>query len=235
MGADGELQDPPVVASLDRRPGLVATCAVLAFELALAAYGFSRLSTGSRVAIHWDANGHANGYADAFWAFLLVPLITVGISTVLALVPSIEPRRRNLNRSATAYSATWISGVLLMAACQAVVVLSAVGEARADAMVRLLPAGVGLLLMILGNYLGKVRSNFFFGIRTPWTLSSELSWNRTHRLGGRVLFVLGLVAVATPLFPSAGVVALGAGLPAALIFLVAYSYVQWRRDPSRLA
>lgn len=234
MGADGKLQDPPVEPSIDRRTALVITCAVLAFELGIAGYGFSRVPFGSRVAVHWDVNGHANGYSDAVWAFLLVPILTVAVSALLALVPSIEPRRRNLNLSGTAYRATWISVLLLMAGVQALIVLSAVGVARSDVAARLVPAGVGLVLMVVGNYLGKVRSNFFFGIRTPWTLSSERSWNRTHRLGGRLLVVLGLVAVVTPVFPWAGVVALVAGVPVVIVVLVIYSYVEWRRDPAKM-
>ena len=235
MGVDGKLQDPPVEPSIDRRRALILACAVLAFELGIAAYGFSRVPTGSRVAVHWDASGHPNGYGDAFWAFLLVPVVTAALSALLAFVPSIEPRRRNLNLSGPAYMATWISILVLWAGVQAVIVLSAVGVARSDVVARLVPAGTGLMLMVVGNYMGKVRSNFFFGIRTPWTLSSELSWNRTHRLGGRLLFLIGLVAVLTPVFPWAGVVALAAGLPAAIILLVIYSYVEWRRDPARPA
>ncbi|HET6310966.1 MAG TPA: SdpI family protein [Candidatus Nitrosotalea sp.] len=234
MGTDGKLQNPPVEPSIDRRTALVITCAVLAFELGIAGYGFSRVPFGSRVAVHWDVGGHPNGYGAAFWAFLLVPFLTLAVSALLALVPSIEPRRRNLNLSGTAYRATWISVLLLMAGVQALIVLSAVGVARSDVGARLVPAGVGLVLMVVGNYLGKVRSNFFFGIRTPWTLSSERSWNRTHRLGGRLLVLLGLVAVVTPIFPWAGVVALVAGVPIVIVVLVVYSYVEWSRDSARL-
>jgi uncharacterized membrane protein len=120
-----------------------------------------------------------------------------------------------------------------MAGVQALIVLSAVGVARSDVGARLVPAGVGLVLMVVGNYMGKVRSNFFFGIRTPWTLSSERSWNRTHRLGGRLLVLIGLVAVVTPIFPWAGVVELVAGVPVVVVVLVIYSYVEWSRDPAK--
>src|ERR1700694_3101918 len=211
MGAAGKLQDPTVEASIDRRRPLVVTLVALAFELGIAAYGFSHVPWDARVAIHWDANGHPNGYSDALWAFLLIPVLTAGISALLAFLPSLEPRRRNLNLSGTAYTAVWISTLVLLAGVQAAIVMSEVGLARPEWVARLAPAGVGLLLTVVGNYLGKVRSNFFFGIRTPWTLSSERSWNRTHRLGGRLLVVLGLVAVVTPVFPWAGVVALVAG------------------------
>jgi uncharacterized membrane protein len=233
MGADGKLQDPPVEPSIDRRSSLLVTCGVLVFELGIAAYGFSRVSPGSSVAVHWDVNGHANGYSNALLAFLLVPVGTAAVSSLFAFLPSIEPRRRNLNQSGKAYLATWISCLLVLAATQAVIVLSAAGVARPEVIARLLPAGVGLVLMIVGNYLGKVRSNFFFGIRTPWTLSSERSWNRTHRLGGRLLFAIGLVAVVTPVIPWAGVVALAVGVPVVIVVLVIYSYVEWSRDPAR--
>ena len=235
MGTDGKLQDPAVEPSIGLRRPLVATFVVLAVELGIAAYGFSRVPPGARVAVHWDASGHANGYGDAFWAFLLIPGLTAAISGLLAWLPSIEPRRRNLNLSGAAYRATWMSVLFLLAGVQAVIVLSALGWAQSEVVSRLGPAGVGVVLIVVGNFLGKVRSNFFFGIRTPWTLSSELSWNRTHRLGGRLFVGLGLVAVATPFFPGAGVVALAAGVPAVIVVLFIYSYVEWKRDPAKVA
>jgi immunity protein, SdpI family len=235
MGAAGKLQDPTVEVSIDRRRPLGVTLVALAFELGIAAYGFSHVPWDARVAIHWDVNGHPNGYSVALWAFLLIPVLTVGISALLAFLPSIEPRRRNLNLSGTAYTAVWISTLLLLAAVQAVIVMSEVGLARPEWVARLAPAGVGLLLTVLGNYLGKVRSNFFFGIRTPWTLSSERSWNRTHRLGGRLLVAVGLVAATTPFFfPWVSVIALAAGLPAVIVVLFIYSYVEWKRDPAKV-
>lgn len=234
MGTDGKLQDPTIGRSIDRRPALVVTAVALAFELGIAAYGFSRVPPGARVAVHWDAVGHPNGYADALWAFLLVPGLTALVSAVLAFVPSIEPRRRNLQRSSGPYLVVWISVLLLLAAVQAAIVLSAIGTARSETVARLVPAAVGLMLAVIGNYLGKVRSNFFFGIRTPWTLSSERSWNRTHRLGGRLFVAVGLTAAATSLFPWVGFAALAIGVPLVIVILFVYSYVQWSRDPSKL-
>jgi uncharacterized membrane protein len=234
MGADGKLQDPPVEPSIDRRPTLVVTALALAFQFGIAAFGFTRVPPGARVAIHWDATGHANGYGYALWAFLLIPVLTAFISAGLAFLPSIEPRHRNLQRSGGAYAAVWISVLLLMAAVQAAVVLSAVGVARSETVAHLVPAAVGLMLAVVGNYLGKVRSNFLFGIRTPWTLSSERSWNRTHRLGGWLMVAVGLTAAATSVFPWVGFIALAAGVPAVILILFVYSYVQWSRDPAKL-
>jgi uncharacterized membrane protein len=218
---------------MHRRSPLVVTSAALAFELGIAAYGFTRVPPGARVAMHWDAVGHPNGYGNAFFAFLLFPALTVAISAGLAFLPSIEPRRRNLQMSARAYTAVWISLLLLMAAVQAAIVFSAISPGTTEIVARLVPAAVGVMLVVVGNYLGKVRSNFFFGIRTPWTLSSERSWNKTHRLGGRLFVALGLIAAATSIFPLVGFVALVAGVTVVVLILCVYSYREWSRDPAR--
>jgi len=90
--------------------------------------------------------------------------------------------------------------------------------------------------VVIGNVLGKVRSNFMFGIRTPWTLTSYRSWNRTHRLGGRLMVALGLVVIGAtalglrgePLFAI-----VGGGGGTLVVGVVVYSYLAWRADPDR--
>ncbi len=97
------------------------------------------------------------------------------------------------------------------------------------------PILAGLVIIVTGNYLGKIRSNYFAGFRTPWTLSSELSWNKTHRLGGKLLFLLGVVLIA------GSIIVIGEFwayflLVASLLWtvvLVAYSYFIWKSDPDR--
>jgi uncharacterized membrane protein len=101
--------------------------------------------------------------------------------------------------------------------------------------VTVISVGVSLLLAIVGNYLGKVRSNFSFGIRTPWTLSSERSWHKTHRLGGKLLFGIGIggaiaaLAHANQLF----LLLILGGTIGTTLFLILYSYIVWRNDPEQ--
>jgi uncharacterized membrane protein len=95
---------------------------------------------------------------------------------------------------------------------------------------------LGVLFSVLGSVLGKVRPNWFVGIRTPWTLSSTRSWDKTHRLGGRLFLACGIATLVCGLVrPASGVsVMLGTILPSTLV-LVAYSYLVWRDDPDRAA
>jgi uncharacterized membrane protein len=94
---------------------------------------------------------------------------------------------------------------------------------------------LGILFMAIGNYLGKVRSNFMFGIRTAWTLSSEISWNKTHRLGGWLFFITGLLVFLSGLWRN-GELTFGllfAGTLSSVILLFGYSYWVWKSDEER--
>lgn len=95
---------------------------------------------------------------------------------------------------------------------------------------------MGALLVAIGSVLGKVRPNWFVGIRTPWTLSSKLAWTKTQRLGGWLLIAEGLIVMATGLL--GGAWALGASLVAMVVgasWTVVYSYLVWRADPDKTA
>ena len=150
------------------------------------------------------------------------------------VIPTIEPRRANILKSEKAYTAIWIGVVLLLAVVDLVAVAAAMGSELNVATV--IPIGVGALFIVIGNYLPKVRPNYMVGIRTPWTLTSDLSWDRTHRVGGRLFVLEGIVFILFGLLrPSreALVVGLLGGIVVMLVFLFAYSYRVWKTDPAR--
>lgn len=213
------------------RPGLLATAAALVVMAALTAAAWGGLP--ERVAVHWNAAGEADGWARRPVAVAMTPLILLGVSVLLAVVPLLDPRRANLERSAKAYLAAWIGLAVLLTGTHAVVLFAAgSGDLPVTRAILVLTGG---LLMVVGNYLGKTRSNWFAGIRTPWTLSSERSWARTHRLGGRLFVLLGAASIASGLLLPTEVamwVQL-AGLAAVAVTVTVYSYLTWRADPDR--
>lgn len=210
---------------------IVTSGVALAVMLALATWAYVRLPADALVPTHWTADGRVDGYAGKLAGlYLPVGLFVVGIG-VLFLVPVIEPRKRNLARSAAAFRATAYALIGFFLALHALIVAAALG--RGLEMGRMVPVGVGALLLVIGNWLPKVRSNFLFGIRTPWTLTSDHTWRRTHRVGGRIFVGLGLVTIiASALLPVGALpVVLGAGAAVVALGLVAYSYVVWRSAP----
>jgi uncharacterized membrane protein len=100
---------------------------------------------------------------------------------------------------------------------------------------KLVSIGIGLLFMLMGNTFGKVRSNYMFGIRTPWTLASERSWNRTHRAGGWAFVIVGLATALAGFFLPGAVAffVLMGGLVVAIGGTFIYSYLVYRDDPDR--
>ena len=148
----------------------VLSAAALAVMVATAAWGLAQVGLDATVPTHWNVQGEIDGTGPAWFAFLMIPVITAGILALMSLIPRIEPRRENLRRSAPAYRTTSIAVVLLMTVVQVVVVAAGVGL---DVPVGfILGCGIGVLFVVLGNVMGTVRSNFMFGVRTPWTLSS---------------------------------------------------------------
>lgn len=220
---------------MNRRPMLITSAVVIGAMTVLGAWAWLQLPADARIPIHWGIDGEANGWADRTVGLFLIPALSVAMVALFWVIPRIEPRRANLERSARAYGAIWIGVILLLGGLQVLTVVSALGHTDVD-VTRLVFAGTGVLFVVMGNYLPKVRPNYMVGIRTPWTLASDLAWTRTHRVGGRlfviegvVLFLLGLSGVDGSVLVAVLLVSIG--LTIAITF--AYSYFVWNSDPER--
>jgi uncharacterized membrane protein len=219
---------------MDRRRLTILSTVVVGALLLLGAWAWTVLPPDALVPIHWGPDGRVDGYAPKTVGLVLLPLMTIGVAALFWVIPVIEPRRANIEKSGKAYAAIWVGVVLLMAAIDVVAVAAALG-ASLD-MTLIVFVGTGLLFVVIGNYLPKVRPNYLMGIRTPWTLTSELAWDKTHRVGGRLFVLEGIVFVIAGLLrppPGALVVVLVGGMVVMLVVVVAYSYRVWRSDPAR--
>lgn len=207
---------------------------VLLGELLLGLWALTQVEPGAQVPIHWDVNGVPNGYGSPIVALFLMPAITAGVLGLFALIPRVEPRRHNLLRSASAYRTVGIAVLLLMGLMQVMIVTAALGVI--DLSVATITAiAVGVLFVLLGNVLGTVRSNYMFGVRTPWTLTSDLAWAKTHRLIGRMFVALGIALVVVSLggWMQTVVGVIIGGTIAILVVAMVYSYRIWKTDPAR--
>lgn len=210
---------------------LLAGGAVVLAMLALSGYVWAQVPAGEQVCVHWNVAGECDRYGSRFTGILLLPLVAAGMVGLFALVPRIEPRAGNLAASGRAYGTIVGATMLFVLAVHAVLMLDILGVASVGGVV--IPALVGLMFVAIGMSLPRLRSTYLVGIRTPWTLASELSWRKTHRLGGRLFVLLGLLMLVGPfLLPvAAWVPLLIAGVLGLLIGLALYSYLVWRRDP----
>ena len=212
---------------------LIVSLLLVAAMAVLSAWAWNAIPPTAQIPIHWGMNGEANGFAGRDRALTMGPLVVLGLALVFAVIPRIEPRRFNLASSAKFYRAAWIGTLCLLAVIHTAVVLNAL-HIGASAREFVMP-GVAILFILIGNYMGKTRSNFFAGIRTPWTLSSDYSWEKTHRLTGRLFMLAGTATLVAFFVLNAKLAAeiMVAGVLASALAGIIASYVYWRRDPSR--
>jgi uncharacterized membrane protein len=186
------------------------------------------------IPVHFNIEGQPDRYGSKFEGLLLLPLVATVTNLLLSALPRIEPRNEHLLSSSKAYGAVWIATIASLAVIHGSSIAVALGQA-ASLSSTVVQVAVGILLMVIGNYMAKVQSNFTFGIRTPWTLSSEKAWNKSHRLGGWLLFGLGLLCTAVAVAGNSTLflwLVLG-GTGGITLILMVYSYLIWKEDPEK--
>lgn len=204
----------------------------LGFVVAIVALIASALAYAhlpERMPVHWNVRGEPDGYASKLVATALGPLAIAALTALMFVLPKIDPRGRNYPKFRDTY---WllVNGIVLFFAVIHAVVL-AVGLGYDVRVNRVVPLGVGVLLVVLGNYLTRVQPNWFVGIRTPWTLSSDVVWRKTHRTGGWLFVAAGLITIALSLLPGPlPVVGFVVVILAAATVPIVQSYLLWRRE-----
>jgi uncharacterized membrane protein len=183
------------------------------------------------MATHFDMSGQPNGWSGRLFGAWVVPLFLVFMLGLVRVLPAIDPRGSNYAKFGGAFEGIIVSIMLFMLVIHIVMLRAALGYPVA--MQRVVPLGIGVLFVVMGNLLPRARPNWFVGIRTPWTLSSDRVWEKTHRLGG-LLFVAGgilIVLAALVMEQWAHIVLITVVLLCtATVFI--YSYVEWKREQS---
>ena len=182
------------------------------------------------MASHWDVNDQVNGYMSRFWGVYLMPLITIGMFLLFLIIPNIDPLKANIAQFRETFNLFIAFMVGFMVYIHVLTLRWNLGYTEIGISKGMLPA-MGLLFFIIGSLLRKAKRNWFIGIRTPWTLSSDHVWNEIHRIGGILFMVSGAIAVVGGFF--GGMVAFWSIMVPVFgtsIFLVVYSYVLYQRE-----
>jgi uncharacterized membrane protein len=204
---------------------------VLLAMFVLAAWAWDRVP--DRMPVHYNLEGEVDRYGGRFEGLLLMPLITIGTYLLFCFLPRLDPGKANYPGFAGTFRVIRLAIVLFLAALYAFMVADALGHG--------VPVGqpvtllVGALFVVLGFTMGKIRPNWFVGVRTPWTLSSKLSWTRSHRLAGWLFLASGAgTLLLAPFSQKAALIfVIASGLLLSLAVVV-YSYIVWRHDPERV-
>ena len=185
-----------------------------------------------RVPVNFGFDGTVNAYGDRATLWMMA-----GLGPLMALLfqflPRIDPKRQNYAKFQRYYDQFAIFMELFLLAVFGMVVTETLRPGTVS-IGRAVTALISIMLVLLGNMMGKIKHNYFFGIRTPWTLADPDVWTRTHSLGGKLWFALGVVLLpCSLLLPERGFFAvLLAGLLGSTVLVVVLSYL-WYRQKQR--
>lgn len=176
---------------------------------------------------HWGISGQIDAYSDKSMVFLFafLPLALMALFTV---IPRIDPKKMSYQLHGKAYEIVVISMIFFMSALYFITTAVALGyNLPVDTFVKL---GVALLFIIMGNVLGQVRHNYFFGIRTPWTLANDVVWRKTHRVGAYGFVIAGIFALFSVFLKGMlSFILMFVPLVVLVFYLFIYSYVIFKK------
>jgi len=177
---------------------------------------------------HWNAAGQVDDTMSKPWGVFFLPLFTAGLTLLLAAVPAIDPLKANIAKFRSLYNLFIVGFVVFMLYVYGLTLAAALG-ANFNMTLMLLPM-MGLLFIGLGYFMKSIKRNYFIGIRTPWTLSSDEIWDKTHALGAKTFIAGGIAILLSAFLDEAGLwLMLPALLLAALVPIV-YSYLLFARQ-----
>jgi uncharacterized membrane protein len=208
-------------------PGIAALLAALAFGI------WALPDLPDRVVTHWGLNGEPDGWSSRTTAVFILPAFGLGLAALLAFLPRIDPRRESFPQHASTW---WIlgNGILVFLS---VIHVAALGYSLGwpIPISRIVVIGVGALFILIGNFMTRMRPNWFMGIRTPWTLSSEVAWRKSHRVGGYGFVAGGILAILAGLLrPAWAHWIMLVSIGVTVIGTVIYSYFVWRDETERV-
>ena len=183
-----------------------------------------------QMASHWNANDQVNGTMPKFWGVFMMPLITLGMLALFLVVPNIDPLKANIAQFRETFNIFIILIIAFMLYVHGLTLAWSLGFTNFKMSSALLPL-MGILFIGIGFVLRKAKRNFFIGIRTPWTLSSDNVWDKTHQLGSILFMVSGALAIIGGMF--GGMTAfwfMFTPLIGSTLFLVIYSYIVYRDE-----
>ena len=211
-----------------KKSSIIILLIILA-SFVIAIYLYPRMP--DEMASHWNFKGEVDDYLPKFWGLFLMPIISLGLFLLFLLIPKIDPLKANIEKFRK-YFDGFI--VLIMVFLFYIYLLSiAWNLGKRFDMGRMMVPALGILFYYCGILIENAKRNWFIGIRTPWTLSNEKVWERTHKIGGKLFKIAGLIALLGILFPN--YVFYFILVPALLFtfYTIIYSYFDYQKETKR--
>ena len=203
---------------------LIVGIALLSF--AIGVYYYPQMP--EQMASHWNAKGQVDDYLSKFWGLFLIPITLVGLALLFMAVPRVDPLRENIEKFRRYYDGFVILFMIFMICVYLATILWSI-EIRISLNV-FLPIAAGIMFIGAGILCENTKQNWFVGIRTPWTMSSESVWDKTHRMAGKLFKIAGIISIVGILFQSYAVYFVLVPAILVAVYTVVYSYLEYKKE-----
>ena len=204
----------------------VIALVIIAISFLIGIYFYNRMP--DMMASHWNARGEVNDYMSKFWALFLMPLMSLGLFLLFLVVPKIDPLKQNIEKFRK-YFDTFI--VLMLGFLFYIYLLTIFWNLGIRfSMIQLMIPAMAALFYYCGILVENAKRNWFIGIKTPWTLSNENVWNKTHKLGGKLFKSAGIIILLGIVLESYAPYFVLVPILFVSIYLVVYSYIEYQKE-----
>ncbi len=184
-----------------------------------------------KIASHWNAQGQVNGYMSKFWGLFLMPFISAGLLLLFILIPRIDPLKQNIVKFRKYFNRFIVLIFLFLFYLYILTILWNL-NIRFN-MIQVLVPAFALLFFYSGILIENAKRNWFIGIRTPWTLSNEKVWDKTHRIGGKLFKICAIISLLGILFQKYAIWLLLLPVIFVTIYLFTYSYLEYHKTVNK--
>lgn len=181
-----------------------------------------------KITIHWNFEGKADGYMSKNTGLFLFPIIMTFLTFLFFIIPEIDPLKENIKEFRKYYDNFILLFFLFLFLIHLQIILWNYGIKISPNLI--LPSGFGFLFFYTGILLEKTKRNWFIGIRTPWTLSKDKVWEKTHKIGSKLFKILGFIAFLSIFFSKYSLIIILSSSIFSIIFLFFYSYFLYKEE-----
>ena len=199
--------------------------AIILISFVIGFYFYSQMP--DKIASHWNAQDQVDGYMPKFWGLFLMPVISIGLLLLFMLIPKIDPLKKNIEKFRKYYNWFVLLIIIFLFYIYLLTVLWNIGFRFA--MSQMMLPSLGILFYYIGILLENAKRNWFIGIRTPWTLSSDKVWDKTHKIGSKLFKIIGVIAFLGIFFQKYSIWFILVPILLVAGYLIVYSYFEYQK------
>jgi len=211
---------------MNMRKSEIIILGILLLSLIINIYFYPQMP--EKMASHWNAQGQVDDYMSKFWGLFLIPIILIGLALLFVAIPRIDPLKANIEKFRKYYDGFIILFLVFMLSIHFQVILWNLGIKISPNII--VPIDIGILFFYTGILCENAKRNWFIGIRTPWTLSSERVWEKTHKIGGKLFKIAGVIAFVGVFFQSYALFFVLVPVISVALYTILYSYIEYQKE-----